>query len=250
MLIRWLGDVLSPPRCAACELAVPHDHVFCAACAPTVERCPARPRCPESARDRSDGELTAADVAFGYYGGALATAIRRLKYEDRPYLARPLGELLRGACRAANIGGGAVVPVPLHPRRLAERGYNQAALLAAHVAEELGAPLVTTALARQVDTAPQVKLSGADRQANLATAIQATSPASIRGRAVVLVDDVETTGATLRACRAVLLAAGARRVIAVVLARTPPGPAPDALGLDAGLVLDIGAPGPREFRMR
>ena len=247
--MRWLGDVLSPPRCAACELAVPRDHVFCAACATTVERCPAGQRCPEGVRDRRD-ELAAVDVAFGYYGGALATAIRRLKYEDRPYLARPLGELLRGACRAANVSGAAVVPVPLHPRRLAERGYNQAALLAAHVAEELGAPLVTTALARQVDTAPQVKLSGAGRQANLATAIQATSPASVRGRALVLVDDVETTGATLRACRAVLLAAGARRVIAMVLARTPPGPARDALGLDAGPVLDIGAPGPREFRMR
>jgi predicted amidophosphoribosyltransferase len=118
------------------------------------------------------------------------------------------------------------------------------------VAGELGAPLVTTALARQVDTAPQVKLSGAERQANLATAIQATAPGSVRGRALVLVDDVETTGATLSACRAVLLAAGARRVSAVVLARTPPGPLGIPLGLDASPVLDIGAPGPREFRMR
>jgi ComF family protein len=179
-------------------------------------------------------------VAFGHYGGALATAIRRLKYEDRPYLARPLGELLRGACRVARLRADVVVPVPLHPHRLVERGYNQAALLAAHVARELGVSLVTTALARQIDTAPQAKLSGTQREANLATAMGVSSPVAVEGRVVVVVDDVSTTGATLRACRGALLAAGARRVMGVVLARTSSSAQEIPLGLDSGAVLDIG----------
>jgi ComF family protein len=240
VLIQWIGDVLSPPRCAACELAVSRDRVFCAPCATSVER-----RSPSSVSANPvgiapDGELASVDVAFGYYGGALATAIRRLKYEDRPYLARPLGELLRGACRAAGIGADAVVPVPLHPHRLVERGYNQSALLAAHAARELHAPLVTTALARRIDTAPQVKLSGTERHANLAAAMVVVSPAAVRGRVLVVVDDVSTTGATLSACRNALFAAGAQRVIGVVLACSPSTSRSIPLPLDAEAVLDVG----------
>jgi ComF family protein len=240
VLIEWLGHVLSPPRCAACEAAVPRAHVFCAACAATVERCGANETATKRAAGAFDGDHSVVDVAFGYYGGALATAIRRLKYEDRPYLARPLGELLRGACRAAEVGADVVLPVPLHPRRLVERGYNQAALLAAHVAREIDAPLITTALARNVDTVAQVTLSGAGRAANLAAAIGLTPRASVEGQVVALVDDVSTTGATLRACCDALLVAGARRVVGVVLARSFPAPLRIPLGLDTGAVPDIG----------
>jgi ComF family protein len=132
------------------------------------------------------------------------------------------------------------LPVPLHARRLVERGYNQAALLAAHVARELGAPLVTTALTRRIDTAAQVTLSGAGRRANLAAAMAVTRPNAVEGRHVVLVDDVVTTGATLGVCRDALLAAGASRVIGVALARTFPSESQIPLGLDSGPVLPIG----------
>jgi ComF family protein len=239
-LIRLLGDLLSPPQCAACGLAVSRHHVFCASCATTVERCDALDNAAHFDAVARDGDLTPAHVAFGYYGGALAIAIRRLKYEDRPYLARPLGELLRSACRAAKIGAEAVLPVPLHPRRLAERGYNQSALLAAHVAHELGAPLFTSVLARRVDTAPQVELSGDERHANVVAAFAVTSPASVERRALVLVDDVSTTGATLSACRQALLAAGARRVLGIAVARTFPNSPEIPLGLDNDAVPDIG----------
>ena len=233
--------MLSPPRCAACEAAVRRDRVFCAACSTTVERCGMGDVASVRAAGPFAGDLSSVDVAFGFYGGALATAIRRLKYEDRPYLARPLGELLRGACRAAGIAAKLVLPVPLHPRRLVERGYNQAALLAAHVARELGAPLDTSALVRNVDTLAQAKLSGAERQTNLAAAMAVTSRVVARAQTVVLVDDVATTGATLGACRDVLLAAGARRVIGVVLARTSTPAQQIPLRLDARPVLDVEA---------
>jgi ComF family protein len=237
VLMRLLGDLLSPPQCAACESDVPRRHVFCPSCATTVEGCPAE---SALAGGSALAEGDEGDVAFGYYGGALATAIRRLKYEDRPHLARPLGELLRGACRVAETRADAVLPVPLHPRRLVARGYNQSALLAGHVATELGAPLLTSVLARAVDTVPQVELSADGRHDNVGNAFVVRSSASLQGKTLAVVDDVSTTGATLQACRRALLARGAKRVIGLVLARTPPSALRIPLALDAGTGLDLG----------
>jgi len=231
VLSHVLADLLSPPRCAACDVGVSRRRVFCAPCAATVETCST----PGGAN-----ESDVIDLAFGYYGGALAQAIRRLKYEDRPDLARPLGELLRGACRAARIRADVVVPVPLHPRRLVLRGYNQCSLLAARVAPELDARLVTSALARAVDTQPQAALDRADRRTNVAAVFVVPVPGAVQGGVVALVDDVSTTGSTLDACCRALLSAGARRVVKLVVARTPPSALGIPLGLDADAVLDVG----------
>jgi ComF family protein len=179
---------------------------FCVACSASIERY-------EGAID---------PVAFGQYGGALTRAIQRFKYEDHPHLARPLGALLRDACRRSRVAAEVVVPVPLHARRLVQRGYNQSALLAHHVAVELGVPVSTNALARVVDTAPQVELTRDARRANVDGAFRVVRAAPVEGRIVVLVDDVSTTGATLRACRHALLRAGVSRVTSVVVARTAP----------------------------
>jgi ComF family protein len=179
---------------------------FCVACSASVERY--------------QGEIE--PVAFGYYGGALARAIQRFKYEDQPHLATPLGALLRDACGRARLVADAIVPVPLHPRRLVERGYNQSALLARHVARKLGARVSTAVLLRVVDTVPQVELAREARCANVEGAFRVVRATALEGRAVVLVDDVSTTGSTLRACRRALLEAGATRVTSVVVARTAP----------------------------
>lgn len=109
-----------------------------------------------------------------------------------------------------------VVPVPLHAGRLAERGYNQAALLARPVARVIGAPLACRALVRVRATERQASL---DREARLANVVDAFAcRGDVRGRRVLLVDDVTTTGATLNACRSALAVAGARDVVALVLA--------------------------------
>lgn len=116
-----------------------------------------------------------------------------------------------------------VIPVPLHPARLAARGYNQAALLGAAVAGELAVPLVARALSRTRATPPQARLDRAARLGNVAGAFRVRMPARVRGRRVLLIDDVSTTGATLAACAAALREAGAAEVTALVVARTEHG---------------------------
>jgi ComF family protein len=206
MLLRWLGDLVSPPACAACdECLADGRRAFCRACAGSVERF------------AGDGPC----VAFGLFGGALAVAIRKLKYENRPDLGRPLGGLLMRACRDAGRRADVVLPVPLHQRRLVARGYNQAALLAAHLAIEMDVRLDPHVLVRSAETRPQAELGRAERRTNVAGAFAVARPERIRGRAVALVDDVATTGATLEACSHTLSQAGARSVDCFVVAVTP-----------------------------
>lgn len=204
MWTRLVGELLSPPSCAACDVATARGVAFCAACAATIERA------------EGPGEPFAPFV----FGGAMAVAIRRLKYDERPDLATPIGALLAAACGRARLEADLVVPVPLHPRRLAERGYNQAALLAAHVARAIGARHLARGLVRRLDTPRQAELDRAARLENVRDAFSVRDARIVRGRRVLLVDDVATTGATLRATATPLFDAGARSVLAAVVART------------------------------
>jgi len=193
-------------RCASCDARALPMAVFCPGCASTVQRIRG-----------GDVRRTVASV----YGGAVARAVVRLKGDRRVDIARALGDLLWQALapRAAALGSVVAVPVPLHPSRLAERGFNQSALVARRVAERLGAPLWPSALARTRDTAPQATLRRTARLANVADAFVAREPEHVCGRSILLVDDVWTTGATLEACEKALLAAGATRVSWGVVAR-------------------------------
>jgi len=201
-----VASFLAPPRCAACDSPVGRLAVFCAPCASTVQ----------PAEDADDGPI----AAF-VYGGAIADAITRFKYGARPDLARPLADLLwhAVAARAGLLRGCVVVPVPLHPVRLAERGFNQSALLARPVSRRLGAPFVPLALARVRDTARQASLGREDRLGNVGGAFAVRQAKRLRGSRILLVDDVRTTGATLAACTQAALEAGAGPVTTAVLAR-------------------------------
>jgi ComF family protein len=213
-VLEGLLSLLAPDACAGCEAPLPPFTVFCAPCARTL--LPVEHTRP--------GEI----AAFAY-GGALADAITSFKYSDRPDLARPLAHLLVRA--AAPLRGDAptvVVPVPLHPRRLAQRGYNQSALLAAPVARALGARFAPGVLVRVHETTAQAGLGRDERLRNLEGAFVARldleNPAA-RAR-VLLIDDVRTTGATLAACVSALRAAGAADVRTLVLAAVDDAPSP------------------------
>jgi ComF family protein len=159
------------------------------------------------------------------YGGATTQAILHLKHGRRRHLARPLGALLAPAVAAAIDGGvNALCPVPLHPRRLRRRGFNQALDLL-RVAEKLARrpvarPLVVPDGLRRIRDTPALGWeSPASRRRIVDGAFAVHRPEWTKGRRILLVDDVMTTGATLAECTRVLLRAGAAEVEVVALAR-------------------------------
>lgn len=155
---------------------------------------------------------------LGAYAGPLGRAVRALKYRGATRSAAWLGRSLAGQVKRAGWTPDVVCPVPLHASRRRQRGYNQAALLSRALATALGTPH-REALERLRVTPPQARLSREARSANVAGAFRAAAGADVRGRCVLLVDDVLTTGATLRACAVALRAAGAGTVLAAVVAR-------------------------------
>ena len=161
--------------------------------------------------------------AMGAYEGVLQTALHQFKYHDRPQLAAPLGLLLAAFARsnAADLNGlrfDALLPVPMHPVRRRQRGYNQSERLARVVGAELGLPLLTDALVRTRATRPQVGLAGDDRRSNLAGAFAVRRPEAVQGKTLLLIDDVVTTGSSLHECALSLKADGAQAVYALTLA--------------------------------
>jgi ComF family protein len=155
--------------------------------------------------------------SVAYFEGPLRQAVHDFKYRGVRALAQPLAGLLVEYQRTQHLPADVVVPVPLHPQREAERGYNQAALLAEVLGDALGLPVALHLLERVRPTPPQVGLNAAERRSNVHAAFRATREAA--ARRVLLVDDVCTTGATLNACGAALKAQGARSVWGLTLAR-------------------------------
>lgn len=156
------------------------------------------------------------------YEGPVGQLVQDFKFHRATWLCEDLVDLLEGAVRAkfAFPEIDVVVPVPLHPNRLRERGYNQSALLAQALAQRLNRRFDDASLIRTLDTEHQTRLSGDARQNNLRNAFSVVRPPWVRGRTVLLVDDVMTTGTTLSQCAAPLVKAGAARVWCATLARS------------------------------
>ncbi len=228
-LVRATLDLILPPRCPACSVILHPGELFCEVCESALEpivvacpRCgvPAAHPAPCASCLRSPPPFEAARALL-IYGGPLASALQRVKYSAASQGCHPLGRLLGGALRPEEVSCELLVPVPLHPRRLRERGYNQAALLARALLARAPAPrprLELRALARCRATASQAGLEREARLQNVRGAFRA-DPARVAGRSVLLLDDVLTTGATAAACAEALLEAGARRVRVLALAR-------------------------------
>jgi ComF family protein len=239
-------DLLFPPACVGCG------HLgarFCDVCAQAVTPVPTplcahcgRPQpaataaCPQCRRLRDDplDWLRAAAL----HTVPLREAVHALKYEQQPDLAPLLARYLVAVYQAADWPRlphalDAVVPTPLHRVRLTERSYNQADLLARHFCAATGLPLAADWLTRTRATRQQVGLSPGERLVNVDGAF-AASPA-VAGRALLVIDDVCTTGATLRACAAAARQAGAIAVYGLTLTQPvrrapgsrPPGSRPD-----------------------
>jgi ComF family protein len=154
--------------------------------------------------------------AWGHYRGALERVLHAFKYERHDFFAAPLAELVESTLPDRDFD--AVVPVPMHRSKLRRRGYNQAELLARAVARRIDAKCERALLTKRSETPAQSKLARAEPAANVRHAFLASRRAE--GRSILLVDDVTTTGETIRACANALLRAGAARVCAAVVAKT------------------------------
>ena len=220
---RGLLDLLYPPRCIACgQIGV----LYCDDCRGSVTRLTS-PVCSLCGQSIPAPGLCAHCVhhpldidgirSVAEFGGSLRQAIHHLKYNHSRDLAGPLGEMLARFWQQTPLAAEVIVPVPLHARRLRERGYNQSQLLAQELARATGLPVVSDALQRVKYTVSQTQLDGDQRRQNVAGAFLCRE--GVKDKAVLLVDDVCTTGATLEASSMALKAGGAKSVWALTLAR-------------------------------
>ncbi len=228
-------DLLLPPHCAACDERVATAGQLCAACfaatsfigepccqrcgvafavaelGPTCQACETNPPLYRQAR----GGLT--------YDAQGRRLILPFKHADKPELARVLAPHMARAGADLLRRADVLVPVPLHRRRLFQRRYNQAVLLATELGRISGVPVLRDALLRTKATASLGDSTAAEREQEVAGAfmVRPGLEPSLTGRQVLLIDDVMTSGATANACTATLLQAGAAAVDALVAARVP-----------------------------
>ena len=201
-----------PQRCPGCGVQADPSRLLCDGCLARIPRLETAlcARCLAAGRE---GVGCLAHAGFGcraawIYDERAALVVHALKYDERPGLAPALGAEMARAL-PPGYRPDLVVDVPLHRTRRRERGYNQAAALADALAEAIAAPRLAGALTRVRSTRAQARLGPAERRRNIAGAFRAERPAAIRGRSVLLVDDVMTTGATLESALATLASAGA-----------------------------------------
>lgn len=236
-------DIVFPPCCIACESWLPSRPAgcFCRPCdqwiapvRPPVCRQCGRPYLHDLRGDYLCGGCLLQPPSFSMARSwacyphnpdashPLRQVIHRFKYGRQAALGKPLGQLMASACkpwfRTSDLD--LIIPVPLHPRRLRWRGFNQSVLLGREVGRTWGIRLDPFILTRKTETAPQSTLSLKERQPNVKGAFAIAPGRTVEKIRLLLVDDIHTSGATVNECSRVLLRSGARDVQVLTLART------------------------------
>ncbi len=204
------GNILCPAcRNRLAQVAVP----FCARCG--LPQTTGRP-CP----DCSGQNFVINGIRSVFlFEGLLRKAVHHFKYDNLRTLARPLAEAMADYLKRSTIPVDMLVPVPLHPTRLRERGYNQSLLLAREMGKMCGLPVEHRWLERKVNTLPQAKTTDARERHQNMQDVFFCHPASFSNKNILLVDDVATTGATLNACAAALKRSQATSIWGLTVAR-------------------------------
>ncbi len=228
LMLKSLLDLFFPPSCPICEEG--GNEGICPSCMAGMRliHSPLCPFCgiPFSSSVSSDhlcGDCMKHKRRFslarsaGTYEGTLLDAIHLLKYRGKTALAHPLASLLTDTIDGQEYD--IITPVPLHRKRLQERGFNQSLLLARSVAKKHKIPIDYLSLRRVRATTPQINLSGNERKANVRGAFEVRKGVPFSKKRVLLIDDVYTTGATVSECSKALKKAGANEVGVLTLAR-------------------------------
>jgi ComF family protein len=233
--IQGLSDLVFPPRCMACGvlLAGPGGESFCSPCYSLI-RFVAAPLCPccgipltGAGADHLCGDCLVSRPpytiarAVARYEAVLLDVIHIFKYKGKITTGEVLGKIMADhAYPDFSIADySLIIPVPLHPKRLRERGFNQAVILAREISNRFSIPLDFLTLRRHVFTEPQVNLGKDRRTANVRGAFVVKDGKKIQGQKIILVDDVYTTGSTVKECAGALMKHGAQEVAVLTLAR-------------------------------
>ena len=201
---------------------------MCEACQRSLPRI-SPPVCPRCGRPEANGQLCSGCAEWSAaidgirspfrFEGVVREAVHQLKYRNLRALVPSLSEMLDDYLKTLTLPADVLVPVPLHRKRLRERGYNQSLLLARGLGRLNSLPVVDNCLTRRENTPPQARTSTVEERRDNVVGVFDCRDGRLRGRQVLLIDDVATSGATLDACAAVLKASGAVSVWALVLAR-------------------------------
>jgi ComF family protein len=225
--LRRLLDLVYPPQCVACSKAIDEPHGLCASCWGQI-RFIARPFCERLgtpfAVDLGGPLLSPAAMAdppvyrrarvAAAYDGPAGEMVRRLKFGDQMPIAIPMARMMAQAGTELLADAALMLPVPSHRWRLFHRRFNQSVLLGRKISAASGIPMADDVLLRHRSTLPQTRLTKAQRQQNVSGSfsVPKSQQHRIEGKAIVLVDDVITTGSTANAASRVLLRAGAASV--------------------------------------
>lgn len=223
-LRRTALELLFPSRCLGCGK---EGSLICPACRGKLPGI-ALPICRCCGTHQPDGKLCPTCLSYRHdidgirspfrFEGVIRQAIHQFKYNNLRYIAGSLAELLGNYLTTNPIPGEVLVPVPLHSRRLRERGYNQSQLLANELGKLVGLPVIADCITRQRQAAPQTRATSvSQRRSNVVNAF--TCRVALRDKKVILTDDVATSGATLDACATALKSAGASSVWGLTIAR-------------------------------
>ena len=232
-LTRSLLDLVFPPRCVNCHalgallcencratIAIPQPPL-CARCGRPLLTSRSDQQCDLCASGRGMAHLTSLRAAT-VYDGAIRAAILAYKFRSARRLAEPLGEMLAVAYKRESLTADLITHVPLHARRRRQRGYDQSQLLAREMARRVGLPFLPDVVKRVRATEPQTSLQGDQRIINVAQAFSLANASvvkRVKGKRILVIDDVTATGSTLDATAAALAEARPAAIIGLALSR-------------------------------
>jgi ComF family protein len=221
-IFSYLLDFIYPPICLQCNRKISNSEYFCDECLDSIDHIGNTDLRTLCGKKFPDPYLVDSVVSMFYFrdNHVSQKIIHAIKYENMKNLGKKMGRLLGEKILSASVGADYILPVPLHKTKLRERGFNQSEVIAHGVSEVISKRVISDLLLRKKYTQTQTKLKLAERTQNVADAFEINKKFSdlLKDKTVFLLDDVMTTGSTIKACARLLKDNGVKKIIALSLA--------------------------------